>query len=99
MDILFVPINLLSVLLYCALCPRRLTSISHLDRAPLSSDFCLALANRRHQGRLKNMGREVRVFIPWVASLLGDRLAKCVMEGHSSLLGGPVLQVSLHSSL
>ena len=38
-DILFTPLNLLLILLYSALCPRRLISITHLDRAPLSSDF------------------------------------------------------------
>lgn len=72
--------------------------MSYLDRASLPSDFCLSLATRRHQGRWE-VGREVSVFILWAASLLGDKLAKCVMEGHRSLLGGHVLQASLHLSL
>lgn len=67
---------------------------------PLTSGLGLVLANRKHQRRLENMGIEGRVFIPWSASLLSGRLTKCcLMEGHSSLLGGHVLQVSLHLSL
>lgn len=85
MNIVFAPLSLLSALPYRALWPRRLTPISYLDRAPLPSDFWLALVNRRHHGRWEKVRREVRVFIPWAASFLGGGLAKCcVMEGHSS---------------
>lgn len=69
-----------------ALHPCVPCSVSEGADISLPSDFCLGFPYRWHQGRWVHVRKEVGVFIPWTASWMGGRLARCATEGHSEVV-------------